>query len=812
MGSQPKGKGDLMKFPRRLSLVLGVGFMAIGALTIVVTGCEPGNDFYSSHNERVVGEVEILAASYDDRDELMYFLITTDQQRTRLYFLKDPELMAGDKIEVYGARNEEGELLVENFAILVMQPRSLEVPGELRAAMEHKVAVLRLSGTSITEEQARSTIGAVDSLYRENSNGIDSFSGSVFGPYQVNTAECNTRYGQIRDDALSAFRAAGHNPDGYTHIAIVIPKDSGCGWGGLGQVGRPGKPAKLTWYNNWFDCSVVAHELGHNVGWLHSRSMSCKGLIYNENGRDCSLNEYGHPFDNMGNGGCNVHYSAPQKQYQGWLERCEDVTAGSSAVFNLSPIEGKCGLRSLRIPIPGEQNYYYVEYRQKDSGKHAGAGDKDAVLVSVSNDAMTNRPQMHLLDFTPATTSVKDAWLSVGTPYSLPGGIEVKLLSHGEIAKVSVTMARVGDHLCAGGNRPSVASDGSVGALCGSDGNDDQCPNDPEKTEPGICGCGVSDVDSDKDGTPDCQDLCSQDPQKVEPGKCGCGVPEETCGQGSAGLKGQYYPSIDFSGSPLERVDSTINFDWAKGSPDPQLPSDRFSVRWTGFIEPKYSETYTFYSVSDDGFRLYVDNKLVIDDWSNHAPRERSGKIALTAGKSTPIKVEYYENTGGAVAKLLWSSSTQAKQVVPSEQLRTGVFGGIRNIALNKPTTQSSTAYGGLSSRAVDGNTSGKWADQSVTHTGWELGPWWRVDLGGPHLVDSVTLSNRADCCSQRLANFRIEYLDASGKVIAKAEHPGAAGANTTIELSANGVHSVRVALAQTNYLSLAEVQVWGEP
>lgn len=61
--------------------------------------------------------------------------------------------------------------------------------------------------------------------------------------------------------------------------------------------------------------------------------------------------------------------------------------------------------------------------------------------------------------------------------------------------------------------------------------HEDLCPDDPEKTQPGICGCGAFDVDGDGDGTPDCQDACPDDPGKVAPGNCGCGIPEDGCGK-----------------------------------------------------------------------------------------------------------------------------------------------------------------------------------------------------------------------------------------------------------------------------------------
>lgn len=338
--------------------------------------------------------------------------------------------------------------------------------------------------------------------------------------------------------------------------------------------------------------------------------------------------------------------------------------------------------------------------------------------------------------------------------------------------------------------------------------------------------------------TPACEDTGTD----FGEGSDGSGV----VGQSSQGLKGAYFNNMDFTDQVLERVDAEADFEWGRGSPDSKVGSDSFSVRWTGFVKPKYSETYTFYTVGDDGIRLYVNDELVVSDWSNHGARERSGTISLEAGTFNAIKLEYYEDGGGAVAKLLWSSRSQSKEVVPREQLFTqlpsdseldddevvdncpndprktepgecgcgvpeGSCGGeVRNVALGKPTSQSTIAYQGESSRAVDGNTSGRYADKSVTHTDFEAAPWWRVDLGAAYQVQSVILFNRTDCCDTRLSNFHVDYVDGQGRVIATKDHTGAAGTQTEISLAASGVYAVRIQLRGTNALSLAEVQVFG--
>jgi hypothetical protein len=138
---------------------------------------------------------------------------------------------------------------------------------------------------------------------------------------------------------------------------------------------------------------------------------------------------------------------------------------------------------------------------------------------------------------------------------------------------------------------------------------------------------------------------------------------------GGGGLTGQYFDNIDFTNLKVTRTDATVNFNWGTGSPDPSIGVDTFSVRWTGQVQAQFSETYTFYTESDDGIRLWVNGVLVINNWTDHAPTENSGTISLSAGVKYDLKLEYYENGGGAVAQLLWSSPSTPKQVVPQSQL-----------------------------------------------------------------------------------------------------------------------------------------------
>jgi len=142
-----------------------------------------------------------------------------------------------------------------------------------------------------------------------------------------------------------------------------------------------------------------------------------------------------------------------------------------------------------------------------------------------------------------------------------------------------------------------------------------------------------------------------------------------TAGVGG-GVRGDYYKGENFNTFVLSRTDPEINFNWPDGTaPDPLVGDDNFSVRWTGEIEAAFTETYTFYTNSDDGVRLWVDGKQLVDNWTNHTNMENSGVIDLVAGQVYSLQMELYENTGPAVAELRWSSAHTPKEIVPQAAL-----------------------------------------------------------------------------------------------------------------------------------------------
>lgn len=140
------------------------------------------------------------------------------------------------------------------------------------------------------------------------------------------------------------------------------------------------------------------------------------------------------------------------------------------------------------------------------------------------------------------------------------------------------------------------------------------------------------------------------------------------------GLSGNYFNGMNFETSVFNRVDATINFDWAFTAPNPSVNPDQFSVRWRGKIQPKYSGEYTFYVTSNNGRRLWINDQLIVDGWIDDTGEYR-GKISLVAGQKYDIKLEYFENSSAATCKLEWSNFLQGREVIPMSQFYESTLG-----------------------------------------------------------------------------------------------------------------------------------------
>jgi hypothetical protein len=106
--------------------------------------------------------------------------------------------------------------------------------------------------------------------------------------------------------------------------------------------------------------------------------------------------------------------------------------------------------------------------------------------------------------------------------------------------------------------------------------------------------------------------------------------------------RGEYFGNVDLLGAPLVvRNDTDINFNWGRNAPDPSVPADNFSARWTRAFTFE-SRAYRFSIQADDGARVFVDDNLIINEWHPATPLTYIADVNLAAGPHV-IRVEFYE-------------------------------------------------------------------------------------------------------------------------------------------------------------------------
>jgi len=128
---------------------------------------------------------------------------------------------------------------------------------------------------------------------------------------------------------------------------------------------------------------------------------------------------------------------------------------------------------------------------------------------------------------------------------------------------------------------------------------------------------------------------------------------------GQPGLKADYFKGINLEGAPvLSRVDKAVDFTFAAPDAIPTVGNMNFSARWTGFLTPLESGTYDLGFNGDDGYRVLMDDKLLLEDWSMHGPSLKTTAVTLEKGHKYAIKIEYFQAAGGAVAQFVWYPPT----------------------------------------------------------------------------------------------------------------------------------------------------------
>jgi len=132
------------------------------------------------------------------------------------------------------------------------------------------------------------------------------------------------------------------------------------------------------------------------------------------------------------------------------------------------------------------------------------------------------------------------------------------------------------------------------------------------------------------------------------------------------GLRAEYFADHKMTESKLVRVDRELNLWWGS-APDPAVPKG-FAVRWTGVIESKFTEKYTFEADLIGGMKMWVDDKLIVDQWDAR-PGNVSGVADLKAGTNHALRIEFHDALWAGLMRLFWSSQNQSRQDVPASQL-----------------------------------------------------------------------------------------------------------------------------------------------
>jgi hypothetical protein len=252
------------------------------------------------------------------------------------------------------------------------------------------------------------------------------------------------------------------------------------------------------------------------------------------------------------------------------------------------------------------------------------------------------------------------------------------------------------------------------------------------------------------------------------------------------GLRGEYFDNGNLTTLRFTRVDPVVDFNWGQSSPDASIATDTFSIRWTGEVVPRFSQTYTFSTYSDDGVRLWVNGQRIINNWVARLPATDTGVIFLKADQHYSIQLEFFENAGDAIISLGWSSQSQPYEIIPQSRLFTPVAG--LNHPPNSPIVFAPQENGMTLPYAEASFRTDTFSDPDTgdTHScsEWEI---WKADRServwsagcqpGLNLV-SITLTNgvfenshagRSSLVLNQEYIFRVRHVDSSGAIWSQA-------------------------------------------
>ena len=388
------------------------------------------------------GTLEILAIDdFPKKEADNEYFLRTAAERFSLYPTGDFKIKAGTDIKISGTALDDK---------IVFEPDKTQVSNVLgETTGDQKVVVLMVNFQNNTSQPfdaataSTRVFTSTNNYYKEVSFNKASLSGDVVGWYTMpinQTCDYNT----LLTNAIATSDPYVYFPN-YSRIIITFPVSGGCGWAGMGTVGKWGIStadgnilASVSWdLASYFQPSVIGHELGHNFGAGHANFLEC-GL--ESIGEACTEVEYGDYYDIMGTAGYMGHFNGKFKETFAWFDPANVQTVSPGTSVMIYPIESaSASLQAVKVVREKDENnnpisWYYIEFRQQTGYDTSLPG------TYVFNGALIHYYESYdtyLIDTTPNSSANSyndriDSALAVGnTLTDTAVGLEISTVSKG---------------------------------------------------------------------------------------------------------------------------------------------------------------------------------------------------------------------------------------------------------------------------------------------------------------------------------------------------------------------------------------------